>query len=211
MYVLSDGQIEHLAEDVLDAYRAFYALEHLRCLDTDALAGWLGLKVVEVDFRDEEILGATSPAGAELPVRVNGRARVKTIDGDTIAVSRALAEAPPARLCRRSGRYNFTLAHETAHQIFFKAFPQHYAAETERGARLLYRRPGAPDAEDHMANRLAAALLMPRSELLRSPYFADRKRSADTRSDPSLARHVADAFGVSLAAMQVRIRQVFGP
>ena len=73
---------------------------------------------------------------------------------------------------RCTGCRNFTIAHETAHQILADQFPNDYGKAANCRGHIAYReRNGQPSWEEWQANTLAAELLMP--TFLINPAKAD--------------------------------------
>ena len=63
---------------------------------------------------------------------------------------------------RCTGCRNFTIAHETAHQILADQFPNDYGKAANCRGHIAYReRNGQPSWEEWQADTLAAELLMP--------------------------------------------------
>lgn len=93
-------------------------------------------------------------------------------------------------------RQRFTLAHEIAHFLLHR----HIIDNTVNGIRddVLYR-SGEPKQIEYEANRLAADLIMPKNQILK------RLSKFGSRISEELIDNLAEEFGVSKAAMEIRI------
>lgn len=107
------------------------------------------------------------------------------------------------RLCRRDGRWiisvnkehhinrqRFTLAHELAHYVLHKS-------ESESFTDTVFFRGASVNNFEYAANEFAAKLLMPE----------DKVREV-VRSGINNIKALAEAFGVSVAAMLYRVKQL---
>lgn len=105
------------------------------------------------------MVGITSDGKADILVYdEDGEPTIFLLDGVTILVERDLRDDPAQK-----GRYNFTLSHETSHQILSRLFPV-----PGRGTRnrVVYYRGQAPqhpiqDWSEWQVDCLASALLLP--------------------------------------------------
>lgn len=171
--VLSREDIEQIAGRVLSIYTEAYVPERHLCyqVNPEELADVLGL---EVDYQilslDGSILGVTSPDEQYVPVYYDGEECYYYLDGNTILIDARLCASP-----KTVGRKNYTLAHEIAHQILYKAFPDAYGP----ARRLMcdYRRTPesrrkVTDWTEWQADALAAALLMPKDAVLDGMFLA---------------------------------------
>jgi|GluameStandDraft_1065615.scaffolds.fasta_scaffold10437_2 hypothetical protein len=164
MSYLSRNDLESIAIRVINDYKRLprFQGQAIAHIDTEILACELcGLRLDDHFHlsRDGMTLGITSDGKAD--ILVYGKDREPTIfflDGATILVERNLRNDPVQK-----GRYNFTLAHETSHQILSRLFP-----ESKRGARnrVVYNRGQVPrypiqDWSEWQADCLASALLLP--------------------------------------------------
>lgn len=134
------------------------------------------------------------------------------LDGSTILVEKRLLNDP-----RMEGRKNFTIAHEIAHQILNRKYPEKYGAQNRTFCD--YRRSAKPKKEiedwnEWQADALAAALLLP-LEVLQDSMFVfglgermkllSRKYSS-TRFE--LFCEMADYLRVSRTALSYRMEQL---
>lgn len=141
MPYLSKIDIEAIANRIIDQYKLRYIPPKrlCYCVDPMELAEILGLSVY---FRqlsyDHSILGMTAPD--EVMVSIFDENKEKSIfilDGKTVLIESCLNHSPKAK-----GRRNFTIAHECAHQILYRLYPEIYGPNQ----RVLcdYRRNNAP-------------------------------------------------------------------
>lgn len=213
--ILSRGDIEQIAEKVLSIYTETYVQKkHLFYqVNPEKLADVLGLEIdYQIPSLDGSILGVTSPEEQYVPVYCDGEECYYYLDGNTILIDVRLCVSP-----KTIGRKNYTLAHEIAHQILYKAFPDAYGP----ARRLMcdYRRtPGSrrivTDWTEWQADTLAAALLMPRDAVLDGMFLVGLGEHIGTLSRKytpnkydSFCR-LAEALGVSKSALAFRMEQL---
>ena len=91
------------------------------------------------------------------------------------------------------GRQVFTVAHELAHAYFHS-----------RGSDVWISFPQAPAARERFADFFAGQLLVPEDALASA---VDELDAWDELADPIVAVHLQRHFGVSYAALLVRLRQ----
>ena len=213
--VLSREDIEQIAGRVLSTYTEAYVPERHLCyqVNPEELAEVLGL---EVDYQvlslDGTILGVIAPDEQYVPVYDNIQECSYYLDGNTILIDTRLCASP-----KTIGRKNYTIAHEIAHQILYKAFPDAYASSN----RIMcdYRRtPGSrrkvTDWTEWQADALAAALLMPRDAVLDGMFLAGlgehigtlSRKYAPNKYD-SFCR-LAETLGVSKSALAFRMEHL---
>lgn len=162
MLYLSRAQIEAMAETVIQQYLEMVSPQkRLFCyVDISELAEMLGF-TIDYQYLSEDgtILGMTAsqPVSAVI-CDLNRSPMVYDLDGRTILIEQRLLH--PSLV----GRRNFTIAHELAHQIINRTYPEEYAMEN----RVLcdYRRTEQhkkiADWHEWQADALGAALLLPR-------------------------------------------------
>ena len=129
-------------------------------VDPIELADVLGL---QVDFqyltKDGSVLGLTTPEEALIPVLdMDGNPFLYHLDGRTVLVEQRWIT------CSVPWRRNFTIAHEIAHQILYRLFPEAYGMQ--RRTLCDYRRSSKPckqitDWAEWQADTLGAAILLP--------------------------------------------------
>ena len=134
------------------------------------------------------------------------------LDGNTILID--------TRLCASSktiGRKNYTLAHEIAHQVLYKAFPDAYSSAN----RIMcdYRR--TPNTRKKVTNwiewqadALAAALLLPKDAILDGMFLTGLGEHIGTLSRKYTPNkydnfcYLATTLGVSQSALAYRMEQL---
>ena len=138
---LSRNDIEQIAKRVIETYKSVAVPQKHLCyvVDPVELADVLGL---QVDFqyltKDGSILGLTTPEEALIPVLdMDSNPFLYHLDGRTVLVEQRLDNLPRFR-----GRRNFTIAHEIAHQILYRLFPDAYGMQ--RRTLCDYRRSSKP-------------------------------------------------------------------
>lgn len=167
MFYLSRNNIEQIAEHTIARYKTVFVPEHHLCynIDPTELANLLGFRIAYVNItKDGSILGQTSCGCVWTPiVGQNGEDFLFYLDGKTILVEERLLRDP-----KSTGRKNFTIAHELAHQIINQEYQNMYG--TQNRIFYDYRRSTKPYREitdwyEWQADALAAALLLPRDAL----------------------------------------------
>ena len=160
---LSRNDIEQIAKRVSEQYKSVAVPQKHLCyvVDPVELADVLGL---QVDFqyltRDGSVLGLTTPEEALIPILdMDSNSFLYHLDGRTVPVEQRLDNLPRFR-----GRRNFTIAHEIAHQILYRLFPDAYGMQ--RRTLCDYRRSSKPrkqitDWTEWQADALGAAILLP--------------------------------------------------
>lgn len=164
---LSRKDLEAIADRVI---RAYMKLPEVVCqpvyrIYPEILAEkLLGLKI---DYQhlsiDGTILGMTSyeKVGIELP-GCDDSGEVYLLDGKTVLIESDLRES-----VEQCGRRNFTIMHETSHQVLKMLFPQDYGAKPHEKpihfcrANTMRRKP-ISDWEEWQSNALASVILLPK-------------------------------------------------
>lgn len=161
MAYLSREQLQQIADDVLNRYKVSCVPEHHLCYSVDPtdLARLLGF-TVEYQYLtlDGSVLGYTSSGSALVTVYDSDHSELLyQLDGKTILIEKRLLLSP-----KNTGRRNFTIAHEVAHQIINGLYPEN--GGTESRVFLDYRRSSPRKVQDWhewQADALAASLLLP--------------------------------------------------
>lgn len=164
MPFLSRDQIEQIADGVIRQYKNALVPENHLCYNVDPteLASLLGYTVdYQYLTRDGSILGKTASGRMWITVYDSDKTEMLyDLDDRTILIEKRLLFSP-----RNVGRKNFTIAHELAHQIINRSFPESRGEE----CRVFcdYRRSVQPrkverDWHEWQADALAAALLLPK-------------------------------------------------
>ena len=216
MAYLSKEDIERIAEGVICQYKAHYLPERRMCYMVDAteLAEMLGFTIEYVYItRDGSILGQTSSGRIWTEIFDDNMNKFFfELDGSTILVEKRLLNSP-----KFAGRKNFTIAHEIAHQIINRRYPEVYEAENRTFCD--YRRSVKPkkkivDWHEWQADALAAALLLPRDAVQDSMFMFGlgekmkllSRKYSDTRY--KYFCDMADYLQVSRTALSYRMEQL---
>ena len=216
MPCLSRDDIEKIAERVVQEYKKKYVPERHMCYMVDAteLAEMLGFNIEYVHItRDGSILGQTSSGRVWTTIYDDNMNQLFfELDGTTILVEKRLLESP-----RIAGRKNFTIAHEVAHQIINREYPEMYG--TQNRIFCDYRRSVKPkrvekDWHEWQADALAAAMLLPLDALQDSMFMfglGDKmkmlsKKYSDTKYE--FFCKMADYLQVSRTALSYRMEQL---
>ena len=216
MAYLSRNDIEKIAGQVICQYKSVCVPEQHMCYAIDAtkLAEILGLRIEYVHItRDGSILGQTSSGRVWTEIYDDNMNKLFfELDGSTILVDKRLLSTP-----KIAGRRNFTIAHEIAHQIINRLYPEMY--DIQNRIFCDYRRSTKPKKEivdwhEWQADALAAALLLPLDVLQDSMFvfglgekmkMLSRKYSS-TRFE--LFCEMADYLQVSRTALSYRMEQL---
>ena len=216
MPCLSRDDIEKIAERIVQEYKKKYVPERHMCYMVDAteLAEMLGFNIEYVHItRDGSILGQTSSGRVWTTIYDDNMNQLFfELDGTTILVEKRLLESP-----RIAGRKNFTIAHEIAHQIINREYPEVYG--TQNRIFCDYRRSVKPkrvekDWHEWQADALAAAMLLPLDALQDSMFMfglGDKmkilsKKYSDTKYE--FFCKMADYLQVSRTALSYRMEQL---
>lgn len=213
---LSRNDIERIAEVVLNQYKVMFVPTQHICytVDVTQLARMLGFRIEYVHITaDGSILGQTSSGAVWTTIYDdNMNWMYFELDGSTILVEKRLLNDP-----RMEGRKNFTIAHEIAHQILNRKYPEMYGPQNRTFCD--YRRSAKPKKEivdwhEWQADALAAALLLPFDVLQDSMFvfglgekmkMLSRKYS---RTRFELFCEMADYLQVSRTALSYRMEQL---
>lgn len=213
---LSKNDIEIIAKQVVCQYKTVCVPTQHICYAVDAakLAAMLGFKIEYVHItRDGSILGQTSSGQIWTEIYDAHMNKVFfELDGTTILVDKRLLSTP-----KTAGRKNFTIAHELAHQIINRLYPEMY--DTQNRTFCDYRRSNKPKKEitdwrEWQADALAAALLLP-IEVIKDSMFVfglGEKMKVLSRKYSStkfeLFCEMADYLQVSRTALSYRMEQL---
>jgi len=210
---LSRDDIERIAEPIIHRYKQAFVPERHLCYTVDPaqLATLLGYQIEYVRItKDGNILGQTSSSSIWTTIYdANMNEVLFLLDGQTILIEERLAASP-----RNIGRKNFTIAHELAHQIINRQFPEMYGPQNRTFCD--YRRSSKPvtDWYEWQADALAAALLLP-PDAVRDGMFVcglgEKMRLLSRKySETNYHRFcdMADYLQVSRTALAYRMEQL---
>ena len=210
MNYLRRHDIRNIAERVVEAYKEQTQMtSDIFTVNMESLVDLLGFELIKIKFgEDSDVLGFTAfryqrttvidDKGNEIPLYLSKK---------TIVVNESLKES-----C--IGRYNFTIAHETGHQLINEAYGLNYQ-QKYRIAPHYYRRTGVNyDADEVMANQLASFILMP-DKPIRTVFRKAFGRNRIEVISPDMNREhynrfirIARIFGVSKEALKIRLQQM---
>ena len=216
MPCLSREDIEIIAERIVYQYKKTYAPKRYMCYMVSAtqLAEMLDFKIEYVHITKEgSILGQTSSGRVWTTIYDDNMNQLfYELDGSTILVDKRLLSNP-----KIAGRKNFTIAHEIAHQIINREYPEMYGPQNR--VFCDYRRSAKSkrvekDWHEWQADALAAALLLPLDALQDSMFMFGlgekmkmlSRRYSDTRY--KLFCEMAEYMQVSRTALSYRMEQL---
>lgn len=211
--LISNRELDELGDGLVRHYLAHSGMQATaRCIDIEGLANSLGLTVTYETFAEKDFdkIGFLSDGKTPLLVRRGGRVVSFLFPLGTIVLDVSL------HADKESGRCRFTIAHEIAHFMIDQHRP---AAQYHRTFDAEKKYSVAEMNElfnivENQADRLAAAILMPRFTVDRAlDDFYKGKRIPvygqniiAPKEDKAISRMAAQ-IGVSYSAMLIRLRQ----
>ena len=211
--LISNRELDELGDGLVRHYLAHSGMQATaRCIDIEGLANFLGLTVTYETFAEKDFdkIGFLSDGKTPRLVRRNGRIVSFLFPLGTIVLDVSL------HADKESGRCRFTIAHEIAHFMIDQHRP---AAQYHRTFDAEKKYSVAEMNElfnivENQADRLAAAILMPRFMVDRAlDDFYKGKRIPvygqniiAPKEDKAISRMAAQ-IGVSYSAMLIRLRQ----
>ena len=211
--LISNRELDELGDGLVRHYLAHSGMQATaRCIDIEGLANFLGLTVTYETFAEKDFdkIGFLSDGKTPLLVRRNGRIVSFLFPLGTLVLDVSL------HADKESGRCRFTIAHEIAHFMIDQHRP---AAQYHRTFDAEKKYSVAEMNElfnivENQADRLAAAILMPRFMVDRAlDDFYKGKRIPvygqniiAPKEDKAISRMAAQ-IGVSYSAMLIRLRQ----
>ena len=211
--LISNRELDELGDGLVRHYLAHSGMQATaRCIDIEGLANFLGLTVTYETFAEKDFdkIGFLSDGKTPLLVRRNGRIVSFLFPLGTIVLDVSLHADKESGICR------FTIAHEIAHFMIDQHRP---AAQYHRTFDAEKKYSVAEMNElfnivENQADRLAAAILMPRFMVDRAlDDFYKGKRIPvygqniiAPKEDKAISRMAAQ-IGVSYSAMLIRLRQ----
>ena len=194
---LSRNDIEQIAKRVSEKYKSVAVPQKHLCYAVDPikLADVLGLQV-EFQYLTKD---GSNPF-------------LYHLDGQTVLVEQRLDNLPRFR-----GRRNFTIAHEIAHQILYRLFPDSYGMQ--RRTLCDYRRSSKPrkqitDWTEWQADTLGAAILLPEDAVQEGMFIfglGERMTVLSKKYSPNKYESfclMADFLGVSRTTLSYRMEQL---
>ena len=215
MGYLSRNDLEQIATRIFNDYKNLprFTGKQVDHVDPEILAcGLCGLYIDHFHLsRDGLTLGMT--AFKEIGVEVyddSGQPCFYYLDGRTLLVEKDLKDDP-----LQYGRYHFTVAHETAHQILADLYPTDRVIQN----RIICYRGQSPqypiqDWDEWQANNLAASLLLPIEVVLKALYRFDLENGIEILNRIYRPKEyecfckMAEFLGVSKQAMAIRLKRL---
>ena len=216
MPCLSRDDIEKIAQRIICQYKYAYVPERHLCYMVDAteLAEMLGFKIEYIHLtKDGSILGQTSSGIVWTRVYDDDMKEFyMELDGNTILVDKRLLGN-----AKSAGRRNFTIAHEIAHQIINREYPDMYGVHNRIFCdyrRSVKPRNVAKDWHEWQADALAAALLLPLDALQDSMFMfglGDKMKMLSRKYSENRYEcfcEMAEYLQVSRTALSYRMEQL---
>ncbi len=211
MPYLKKATMEQIAKRVLDAYWLLPDVkpDSATRIHPELLAQEIvGLSIEYWHLSpDMSILGQTSCQPGFVEV-IDGSGSLKSVfmTGSKILIEQNLKDDPT-----QFGRHNFTVMHETCHQIFKILFPQAYLQNIMH----FYKESNVKhDWEEWRTNYLASAILMPKTLILRNMKSVGLGNSLKrlnriyNPTDYNRFCEVAERLGVSKTALSIRMAEL---
>ena len=222
--ILSQNQIEDIAEVTLNDFRAFFfrddsaSREILPTYIDQFAREFLGLSVrFEKLSCDGSLCGITAYADTEYVLSCDGVSRTIPIKHNEVLLDSSFMV--PGQVRNLCGKRRFTLAHECAHQLLFHmddeagqiACRRMYS---ERRAYPIHVLKNKEDWNEWQANALGAALLLPRRGIQWAINRCNRGRPLLLNHgqlcthEEILVASIASFFGASKTAVKIRLKRL---
>lgn len=215
MQYLSYKDIETIAEAVVHDFLG-KKVNSFCPIDVEGFAeDYLGLALKYMKLSDDgSILGLTTYQGIILEIERNNTKEKIPIPQDTILIEEELQKD------KQSGRKNFTLSHECAHQVLFRVgstnYCNNYRKQFSAGKTYSLRSLATKDDWcEWQANALGAAILMPQKLIEQCLFRFGCNNQILIYGDYTLRRQDRDVIynmtsflGVSFSALIIRLRQL---
>ena len=211
--LISNRELDELGDGLVRHYLAHSGMQATaRCIDIEGLANFLGLTVTYETFAEKDFdkIGFLSDGKTPLLVRRGGQVVSFLFPLGTIVLDVSL------HADKESGRCRFTIAHEIAHFMIDQHRP---AAQYHRTFDAEKKYSVAEMNElfnivENQADRLAAAILMPRFTVDRAldDFYKGKRipvygQSIIAAKEEKAISRMAAQIGVSYSAMLIRLRQ----
>lgn len=210
MTYLRKQDIRSIADRIVEVYKEkAHITSDVFTMNIETLAEYLGCEIIKIKFGvDSDVLGFTAfrynrttvidEQGNEIPLYLSKK---------TIVVNESLKES-----C--IGRYNFTIAHEAAHQVINDAYGLNYQQKYRMTPHYYRNRNTLYEADEVLANQLASYILMP-AKPIRTAFRKAFGRSRIEIISPEMNREhynhfvsMAKLFGVSRETLKIRLQQM---
>ena len=214
--LLSNKETDELGERLIGLYCKEKSINSL-CVDIEGFAtDYLKLNIEYETFAgdDTDTIGFLGDGNTPVCVSRNGENQNVVFPWKTIVIDKFLLGLT------ESGRKRFTIAHEVAHYLLERMHPElaiarhHRVFDSERHyspaemKRML-------DFTENRADRLAAALMMPKFNILKAlERFAGNKKftvygdSILSDGERTRMQIMADGIGVTRTALQIRLKDL---
>ena len=211
MPYLTKSKMEEIANRVLNAYWLLPEAEAETA--TRVIPELLAQEIVGLTIEywhlspDMSILGQTACQPGYIEV-ADGQGNLRSVfmTGRKILIEHNLLNDPT-----QFGRHNFTVMHETCHQIFKILFPQAYLQNMVHFCRSTSEKG---DWEEWRTNFLASAILMPKHLILKNMeavglgHSLHRLNRVFDAADYDRFCEVAERLGVSKTALSIRMEEL---
>lgn len=212
---LTKQKIEEMGTAILEDFRSATGIYTPFTPIDQFAADYLGLHVKFAKLSDHgEVCGLTAYADTCYAVTIDGREHFYPIRANDIILDSKFIDTPEHvhSLC---GMRRFTIAHECAHQILFRMEPEetkqfHKKQYAERRVYSCRELKSREDWNEWQANALGAALLMPGDSIhaMLQNYRLLSYAGRLTGKDQNLMETMSRVFGVSNAAMRIRLQNL---
>lgn len=211
---LSRADLERLSSTVVNQYYQAIPMVGMLPVPVDPVRLaklYLGLEVSYFPLSaDGSVLGLACFHDTELQVQ-DGEGEpysLKLTDRDIVIDTSLLDDG-------QTGRHNFTAAHELAHHILVRLYPEDYRHLLDYRTHILYRRRGQMrDWEEWQADTMAAAIIMPKETLRHCMFVFGLGEKLDMVSSVCRPKQydrfcdIATYLGVSKKALAIRMKQL---
>lgn len=211
---LSNKETDELGESYISTFYKKYPNNSL-CVDIEGFAtDYLGLKIEYETFAgdDTDTIGFLADGKTPVCIVCDGKPEQVVFPWKTVVIDKYLLRAS------ESGRKRFTIAHETAHYLLEKLNPEFAVARHHREFDCERDYNGSQlkdllDFAENRADRLAAALMMPKFNIDKAMerFAGNRKftvygQSIMLSEERVRMQTMADGIGVTFTALQIRLR-----
>ncbi len=211
---LSNIAIDELGESLIDRFYTEHPNNSL-CVDIEGFASeYLGLTIGYETFKERDVEGFLGDGETAVSVLRGNKAYDIVFPRKTVVISEKLLNPT------MSGRKRFTMAHEVSHYLLDRMSPEMSVARYRRELQNISNFDIAALKErmslfENRADRLAAALLMPRFNINKAmERFAGGvgfTKYGDTlygSEEHTIMQSMADGMGVSREALEIRLRDM---
>ena len=214
---VSYDEIENLCEIMIKDFIKMKKYKNTQCVNiVGFVTEYLGLSIVYEKFADDNStrVGFISDGKTELWIEKDGEAFPALFPPGTIVIEESLLAV------NESGKKRFTIAHEGAHMIMNRHSPNQIKAAycNELSDKTYSSKDNMQEAfnlNEVYANRIAAALLMPRFLIqkafrrfgVKKPIVAYEGYILEEKNK-ILIQNLADSMGVSYSAFFNRLKEL---